>query len=59
MNSTEIFQIVAGSASILSLLISLFIANRVMKITTTDSGSANVSGTGHTTAGRDLNVNQK
>ena len=48
----EIFTIIAGSCSILSLLVSIFIFRKVTKI----SQAFKIKGKGHITAGRDIKV---
>lgn len=42
MNKMDIFNIVAGGASILSLLISIFVANKVIKINNSISNNESV-----------------
>lgn len=55
MTYIEIFGMLGSICSIASLLISLFIASKVVKISNSDSGVANVRGANNITAGRDLN----
>lgn len=57
----QIFNIIAGGCSIFSLLISLFVANKVIKINntlkmdeSTNVGRQFIFGKGNKTAGRDI-----
>jgi len=54
MTFLEIFGLIGSVCSIVSLLVSLFIASKVVKISNRNSGVANVRGDKNITAGRDL-----
>lgn len=60
----EIFEIIVGSSSILSFLVSLFVANKVIKISNNikvkNKGSmAKIKGNGNISSGRDSIIGKK
>lgn len=53
----ETFNVIAGACSILSLLVSLFVASKVYKIGSISTvGSQSALGTSNKLAGRDVNA---
>lgn len=59
----EIFDVIVGACSILSFVISLFVANKVIKISNDISIEKNdrspkIKGDGNITSGRDTSVNR-
>ena len=54
MTVFDIFGLIGSICSIASLLVSFFIASKVVKISNRNSGIANVQGDKNITAGRDM-----
>lgn len=55
----EVLAMIGSVCSILSLLISIFVATKVISISNRFSSSAKVDGDGNLVVGRDANVRQK
>ncbi|RDL45039.1 hypothetical protein DN730_05320 [Marinomonas piezotolerans] len=58
MTFFEIFGVIGSICSITSFIVSLFIASKVVKISNSKSGIANVRGNQNVTAGRDMTNGQ-